>query len=137
MCVLFLITFPTLKACNSPYIHIISNSFCFAFLGSYIFIPDQNVKAKSSRNRNCIFHSFGNPKSRTLDHFFYASHIRHNFPYKLIDTYIDELVEIFLKLSMKTIQVHLIIGTTSDRFLTATLGKSPYAIRASKISESS
>ena len=28
------------------------------------------------------------------------------------DTYIDELVEIFLKLSIKTVQVHLIIWTT-------------------------
>ena len=28
-------------------------------------------------------------------------------------TYINELLEIFLKLSTKTIQVHLIIGTTS------------------------
>ena len=28
------------------------------------------------------------------------------------DTYIDELLEIFLKLSTKTIQMHLIIGTT-------------------------
>ena len=28
--------------------------------------------------------------------------------------YIDELVEIVLKLSMKTVQVHLIIGTTLD-----------------------
>ena len=31
-----------------------------------------------------FFHSLGNPKARTFDHFFYASHIRHNFPYKLI-----------------------------------------------------
>ena len=31
-----------------------------------------------------------------------------------IDTYIDELVEIFLKLSVKTVQVHLIIGTTLE-----------------------
>ena len=31
-----------------------------------------------------FFHSLENPKGRTLDHFFYASHIRHNFPYKLI-----------------------------------------------------
>ena len=31
--------------------------FCFAFLGSYIFISDQKVKAKSNRNRNCIFSS--------------------------------------------------------------------------------
>ena len=29
-------------------------------------------------------HSLENPKGRTLDHLFYASHIRHNFPYKLI-----------------------------------------------------
>ena len=54
-----------------------------------------------------FFHSLGNPKGRILDNFFYASHIRHN-----LDTYIDELVEIFLKLSMKTVQVHLIIWTT-------------------------
>ena len=30
------------------------------------------------------------------------------------DTYIDKSVEIFLKLSMKTVQVHSIIGTTLD-----------------------
>ena len=58
-----------------------------------------------------FFHSLGNPKGRTLDYFFYASHIRHDFTYKLV-TYIDELVEIFLKLSVKTVQVHLIIRTT-------------------------
>ena len=43
--------------------------------------------------------------------FFHSLQIRHNFPYKT-DTSIDELVEIFLKLSMKTVQVHLIIETT-------------------------
>ena len=31
-----------------------------------------------------FFHSLRNPKGRTLDHFFYALHIRHNVPYKLI-----------------------------------------------------
>ena len=31
-----------------------------------------------------FFHPLGDPNGRTLDHFFYASHIRHNFPYKLI-----------------------------------------------------
>ena len=30
-----------------------------------------------------FFHSLGDPKGRTLKHLFYASHIRHNFPYKL------------------------------------------------------
>ena len=29
--------------------------FCFAFLGSYIFLSDQKVKAKSNKNRDCIF----------------------------------------------------------------------------------
>ena len=29
-----------------------------------------------------FFHSFGNPKDRTLDLSFYASHFRHDFPYK-------------------------------------------------------
>ena len=53
-----------------------------------------------------FFHSLGNPKGLTLDHFFYASHTRHNFPYNT-DTNIDELVDIFLELSMKTVQVHL------------------------------
>ena len=57
-----------------------------------------------------FFHSLGNPKGRTLDHFFRASHIRHNFPLQT-DTYTDGLVEIFLKLSMKTVEVHLIIWT--------------------------
>ena len=37
------------------------------------------------------------------------------------DTYIDELVEIFLKLSVKTVQVHLIIGTTLVKYLGLTL----------------
>ena len=46
-----------------------------------------------------FFHSLGNPKGRTLDHFFYALQT---------DTYVDE----FLKLSRKTAQVHLIIWTT-------------------------
>ena len=63
-----------------------------------------------------FFHSLGNPKGRTLDYFFYVSHIRHNFPYKTA-TYLDELLKIFLKLSTKTIQMHLIIRTTSEHSL--------------------
>ena len=30
-----------------------------------------------------FFHPLGNPRGRTLDHFFYASHICHKFPCKL------------------------------------------------------
>ena len=92
---------------------IIQTISCLAFLVNYIFNADLKVQANSNRNRNYIFHYLGNPKGRTLDHFFYASHVRHNFPHKL-DTFIDELVELFLKLSVKTVQMHLIIGTTLE-----------------------
>ena len=47
-----------------------------------------------------FFHSLGNPKGNMLN-YFYDSHIRHNFSYKLIPIYIDELGERFPKLSMK------------------------------------
>ena len=49
-----------------------------------MFISYQKVKAKSNTNGNCVFHSLGNAKGRTLDYLVYALHIRHNFPYKLI-----------------------------------------------------
>ena len=60
-------------------------------------------KLKTIEIEITFFRPLGNPNGRTLDYFFYASYIRHNVPYKL---------EIFLKLSTKTVQVHLIIGTT-------------------------
>ena len=59
-----------------------------------------------------FFHSLGDPKGRILDHFFYDSHVLHSFPYELMIPISMELVETFLKLSMKTVQVQLIIGTT-------------------------
>ena len=86
--------------------------FRFAFLGSYIFISDQTVKTKSNRNRNCIFFPFpwesqGSHVGSFLLCFTYPPYL----PLQT-DTYIDELVEILLKLSMETVQVHLIIWTT-------------------------
>ena len=69
-------------------------------------------KQKAIEIEIAFFHSLGNPKCRTLDHFFCVSHIRHNVPYKLIPISMSQSVEIFLKLSMKTVQVHLIIWTT-------------------------
>ena len=65
-----------------------------------------------------FFHSLGNPKVRTLDYFFYASYIRHNFPYKLVPISV-KLLKIFIsyKLSTKTVQMHLIIGTTLEHSL--------------------
>ena len=68
-------------------------------------------RQKAIEIETALLYSLGNPKGHTLNHFFYASHSRHNFPPQT-DTYIDKSVEIFLKLSMKTIQVHLIIWTT-------------------------
>ena len=65
-------------------------------------------RQKAIEIETAFFHSIANPKSRTLNYFVYASHIRHNFPLET-DTYIDEIAEIFLKLSVKTVQVHLII----------------------------
>ena len=102
---------PTLKTCNSPYRQYYFKWFFVLHFSKFIF----SFLIKKSRQisieiETAFFHSLGNLKGRTLDHFFYASHIRHNFPHKLIP--IDELVEIFLKLSMKTVQVHLIIGMT-------------------------
>ena len=98
-----LITCPT---CN-----IISNGFCFAFLGSYIFISDQKVKAKSNRNRNCIFSSPWESQRSHIGSFLLYSTYPPYFPLQT-DTYINELVEIFLKLPTKTVWVHLIISTT-------------------------
>ena len=36
---------------------------------------------KAIKNNITFFHSLGNPKDSTLDYCFYASHIRHDFPY--------------------------------------------------------
>ena len=72
---------PTLKACYSPYLQyyfkrvfvLHSSEVIFSFL----------IKKKMQKVieiETAFFHPLGNPKCRTLDHFFYASHIHHNFP---------------------------------------------------------
>ena len=50
------------------------------------FISDypSNFEGKSNINKIALFNSLENPKGRTVYHFFHASHICHNFPYKLI-----------------------------------------------------
>ena len=53
-------TLPTLKAFNSPYMQYYFKRF-FAL-------------QKATEIEIAFFHSFGNPKYRTLNHFFYASH---------------------------------------------------------------
>ena len=64
-------TLPNLKASNSPYMeYYFKQVFCFAFLRSYIFISEQEVKAKAIKIKTAFFHPLANPKGRTLDHFF-------------------------------------------------------------------
>ena len=58
---------PTLKACNSPYMQYYFKRFFLCILQKLYFHLWWKVKAKSNRNRNCIFHPLGNPK---------GSHIR-------------------------------------------------------------
>ena len=43
----------------------------------------KKARQKAIEIEIAFFHSLGDPKGHRLDHFFYASHIRHNFPYKL------------------------------------------------------
>ena len=47
-------------------------------------------RQKAIEIETAFFHSLGNPKVRTFD-FFYASHIRHKFPYKLIPISMSQL----------------------------------------------
>ena len=61
--------------------------FCFAFLRSYIFISDQKVKAKSNRNRNCIFSPPWESQGSHIGSFLlsFMFHMSaNNFPYKMI-----------------------------------------------------
>ena len=78
-------TLPTLKACNWPYMQYYFKLFFVLHSSEVIF----SFLIKKSRQiaieiEIAFFHFVGNPRGRTLDHFFYASHIRHNLPYKLI-----------------------------------------------------
>ena len=83
--ILFLTTFPTLKACNSPYMQYYFKRFSVLHSSEVMFsFLIKRSRQKALEIETAFFHSLGNPKGRTLDHFFYASHIHHNFPCKLI-----------------------------------------------------
>ena len=102
---------PTLKTCNSPYRQYYFKWFFVLHFSKFIFSFLIKKSRQISIEIETAFFSFPWESQGThIGSFFYASHIRHNFPHKLIP--IDELVEIFLKLSMKTVQVHLINGMT-------------------------
>ena len=99
MNILFLTTLLTLKACNSLYMQYYFKQFFVLHSSEVIFsFLIKTSRQKAVEIETAFFHPLGNSKGRTLDHFFYDSHIRRNFP-----TYINELVEIFLKLSTKTV----------------------------------
>ena len=109
--VLFLTALPIVKACNSAYMQYHFKRFFVLHSSEVIFsFLIKQLRQKAIEIEIAFFHSLENPKGRTLDHFFML-HISviTSLP---TDIYINELVEIFLKLSMKTVKVHLIIWTT-------------------------
>ena len=85
MNVLFMTTLPTLNACNSSYIQCYFKRFCVLHSSEVTFLfLIKKSRQKATEIEIAFFNPLGNLEGRTLDHFFYASHIRHNFPYKLI-----------------------------------------------------
>ena len=85
MNVKFLTALPTSKACHWLYIQdhfkrffvLCSSAMILSFLIEMLMLTAIEIET-------VCFHSLGNPKGRMLDYFFYALHICHNFPYKLI-----------------------------------------------------
>ena len=76
---------PALKTCNSPYMQYYIKRFFVLHSTEVIFLfLIKKSRQKAIEIETAFFPPLWNPKGRTLDHFFYASHIRHNFPYKLI-----------------------------------------------------
>ena len=76
---------PTLKACNSPYMQHYFKRFFVLHSSEVIFsFLIKKSRQKAIEVEIASFHPLGNPKGRTLDHFFDVSRIRHNFSYKLI-----------------------------------------------------
>ena len=76
---------PNFKACNSPYMQYYFKRSSVMHSSEVIFsFLIKKSRQKAIEIEIAFFHTFGNPKGRTLDHFFYASLIRQNVPYKLI-----------------------------------------------------
>ena len=81
----FWLPFQLWRLVTRPTCSIISNGFLFCIPQKfYFYFWSKKSRQKATEIEIAFFHPLGNPKDRTLDHFFYASHIRHNFPYKLI-----------------------------------------------------
>ena len=83
--VLFLTTLPALKACNSPYMQYYFKRILVLHASEVIFsFLTKKSKQKAIEIETAFLLPLGNFKGRTIGSFFYASHIRHNFHYKLI-----------------------------------------------------
>ena len=76
---------PTLKDCNSPYMEYYFKWFSVLHSSEVILsFLIKKSRQKAIEIEFAFFHPLGNPNGRTMDYFFCASHIRYNFPYKLI-----------------------------------------------------
>ena len=85
-------TLLTLKACNSSYMqYYFKRFFVLHSLEAIFSFLIKKSRQKAIEIETTFFPSLGNLKDRTLDHFFYVSHIRHNFPHKLIHISISYL----------------------------------------------
>ena len=75
----------SLRLLTRPTCNITSNGFFVLDSSEVIFsFIIKKSTQKAIEIEITVFHPLGNFKGRTLDHFFYSSHVRHNFPYKLI-----------------------------------------------------
>ena len=79
-------------ACNSLHMQDYFKRFFILSSSKIIFsFLIKKSRLKTIEIETTFFHSLGNPKGRTLDYFFYASDIRHNFPYKLMPIAMSQL----------------------------------------------
>ena len=76
----FLTTLAILKACNLLYTILFQIAFVLHSFEVILSLLIEKSRQKAIEKEIAFFHSLGNPKGHTLDHFFYASHIHHNFP---------------------------------------------------------
>ena len=97
----FWLPFQLWRLVTRPTCNIISNGFLFCIRRKLYFNFWSKSLGKSNRNGNCIFSFPWKSQWSHIGSFIFC-----------FTTYINELVEIFLKLSTKTVQVHLIIWTT-------------------------
>ena len=75
----------TLTDHNSPYMqYYFKRFFVLHSLEAMFSFLTKRSRQKAIEIEIAFSHPLWNPKGRTLDHFFYASHIFHNFTYELI-----------------------------------------------------